>query len=808
MTSDSNERVQELFLQALDIEHEHRQTWLAQKCAGDQTLLKEVQSLLRHDNPSNDPLERGLNVGGESAKSGAESLPSEQTEKSPSIDSKAFLSNLSNVGILSQEEMESVSQALKSDPPDSDPKQLASSLVDEGKLTPYQASALLEGQPDLLIDKYLILDLIDVGGMGVVFKAIHRTMNRIVAIKMIDHQILATQDNVRRFQREVRVAATLEHPNIVRSYDADRANGAFFLVMEFVRGKTLQQIVKTNGPMSLESSVDCIVQSARGLLHAHDRGIIHRDIKPANLMRDTDGTIKILDLGLANIDPSLEKQKHDNASRPAFQASELTAHGTVLGTVSYMSPEQTLDARQADTRSDIYSLGCTWYFLLTGEPVYMSDTMIKTFLQHREAEIPSLRKTRPDVPESIDAIITRMLAKEPGDRYQSMGELIEAIEQTGIQPTPTQQRPINTGLDAAADEPTVNEPLTSATPASHTSRRSHTRSLFILGPTVITILAVLIFVAIYSGNLFSNNDKQSAPGRSPQTNLSYELASPADLLASGEYEWRVVERLPEPINSGVFVGGADMSGDELTIVYSQKLNDGGKNGYDFWMAQRASRDDPWGEPVRLGPEINNSHDQFRPFLSADGLTLEYLDTTTKKRMRCTRENNDSKWSTPVVNNLHGRNDANHQLSQNGLTLVTMIHSGKNKQDLWWAKRKSLDASWTPFVAFEAPINTLNSETKGTLSNDGRMLIFERTYLNEEASKKEKWRSFVVFRDNWDSSWSEPVLLDPQYPLKSNISDGTAMLLPDERSAIICSARPGSKASDFYLVRIVKKETGD
>ena len=803
MNSDSDQRVQELFLQALDIDSGHRAAWLAEQCGDDQELLKEVNSLLQHDNPSSDPLERGLNIS---------DAPVDANPKqgNSSVNSNVFLSKLSHVGILTAEEIESASKALNSDPPGSNPKQLAGSLVAEGKLTAYQASALLEGQPELLIDKYLILDLIDVGGMGVVFKAVHRTMNRIVAIKMIDPQILSTQDHVRRFQREVRVAATLEHPNIVRSYDADRANGAYFLVMEYVRGKTLLQIVKSKGPMSLEASVDCILQSARGLLHAHDRGIIHRDIKPGNLMRDSDETIKILDLGLANIDPSVGNKANTNASRPAIQASELTTHGAVLGTVCYMSPEQTLDARQADARSDIYSLGCTWYFLLTGEPVYSSDTIIKTFLQHREAEIPSVRQSRPDVPDSIEAIIIRMLAKEPGDRFQSMTELIDAIEQTGIKLAPTKPKSTIDIDDEAANGPVSPDEITQAGSHSLQERFESPRKLagvYLWGLVAVPILAALIYAAVYSGNLFSNNDKQTSdPSINNTTLVDDQLASPADLLASGKYEWRVTERLPAPINSGVFVGGADMSADELAIVYSQKLNDGGKDGYDFWMAHRTSKSEPWSEPARLGLQINNTRDQFRPFLSPDGLVLEYVDTITKKRMRCTRDSIDSTWSTPEENNLLGKNDANHQLSQDALTLVTMRHRGEGNQDLWWTRRKSFVEPWGSLTPFDSTVNTQNAETKGTLSNDGRMLIFERTFLDDETSEKKTWRSFVCIRKDWNSPWSEPVLLDPQYSLDSAIRDGTATLLPDERSAIICSARPGSKASDFYIARIVKKES--
>ncbi|MFK7777167.1 MAG: protein kinase, partial [Gimesia sp.] len=303
-------RLQELFLAALEQPENERSVWLAEQCGDDQDLLKNVQSLLNHDEPMNDPLEKGLNeaiVDFPSAEDSEEindSLQSEN-ENSITIDCDQFLAKLSDVGVLSPDEFHSVSESLSSDVNSSNPRQLASNLVSQGKLTEYQASALLKGQPELLIDKYVILDLIDVGGMGMVFKAIHRTMNRVVAIKMITQNLLSSPEQVQRFKREVRVAATLEHSNIVRSYDADQANGAHFLVMEYVRGANLDKIVKEKGPFSLEEATDCILQSAHGLSHAHKRGIIHRDIKPGNLMLQKDGLVKVLDLGLANIDDSL-----------------------------------------------------------------------------------------------------------------------------------------------------------------------------------------------------------------------------------------------------------------------------------------------------------------------------------------------------------------------------------------------------------------------------------------------------------------------------------------------------------------------
>ena len=446
MNENSGSRIPQLFAQALDVPAGERDAWLIEQCAGDETLLAEVRSLLEHDSPDDDPLERGV---GEVIDALPTTLAPEErsTEATvsdgPLLDSAAFLSKLSEVGVLSAEEIASLSQAVASGQEGSDSRQLASQLVNQGKLTEYQASALLKGQPELLIDKYLILDLLDAGGMGMVFKAIHRPMNRTVAVKMIAQHLLTSPDQVKRFQREVRVAATLEHPNIVRSYDADQSRGVHFLVMECVRGENLTRIVHRQGPLSVEQAVDCIRQAAQGLRYAQKTGVIHRDIKPGNLMLNDEGLVKVLDLGLANIDPSFQlrqsatetgNQNSPGAASPSV--GELTTAGAALGTVSFMAPEQSLDAHSADTRADIYSLGCTLFYLLTGEAPYQGDSIFKVFMQHREGEIPTLRDKRPDVPEKVEAVCRTMLAKSPADRYQSMGELLEAIDDCGVAPPP------------------------------------------------------------------------------------------------------------------------------------------------------------------------------------------------------------------------------------------------------------------------------------------------------------------------------------------------------------------------------------
>ena len=337
---------------------------------------------------------------------------------SSSLTIEQFLRAITNSGLMTEKEVESFQQSVSADT-SSDTPSLARELVQRQKLTLYQASVLLTERSDpLLLDRYIILDTIDSGGMGLVFKALHRSLDRVVALKTLPPSALDSEEKVKRFQREAKTAALLSHPNIVTTHDAHESNGVHFLVMEYVKGKDLRKVVKTLGPLPVATAVDYVLQAARGLEHAHAQGIIHRDIKPGNLLLDADGTVKVLDLGLARL---------ETLNGATETEEDLTAVGGVMGTAAYMSPEQAADTHDAGARSDIYSLGCTLYFLLTGKPPYKESTLVNTVVAHREKPIPPLSKGRDDVPEDVIGVYRRMMAKKPEDRYQSMTEVIEAL---------------------------------------------------------------------------------------------------------------------------------------------------------------------------------------------------------------------------------------------------------------------------------------------------------------------------------------------------------------------------------------------
>ncbi len=328
-----------------------------------------------------------------------------------------FLERLEESDVLDAQALEGV--RAKSGDLSADAEPFVKTLHQQGDLTAYQAKALWKDRGrKLTFGNYVVEDELGRGGMGVVLRARHRRMKRLVAVKVLPAEMTSDDEAIARFQREVEAAAQLTHPNIVAAHDADEINGQQILVMEFVDGRDLASVVKTKGPLSVEEAVDCVLQAARGLAYAHERGVIHRDIKPANLLLDAEGTVKILDMGLA---------RFSDAAEVGTQA-ELTGTGTVMGTIDYMSPEQALSTKTADARSDVYSLGMTLYYLLTGTPAFGGDSLMARLLAHREQPIPNLSDSRDDVPAELQAVFEKMVAKQADDRYQTMNEAIAALE--------------------------------------------------------------------------------------------------------------------------------------------------------------------------------------------------------------------------------------------------------------------------------------------------------------------------------------------------------------------------------------------
>jgi phosphate ABC transporter phosphate-binding protein len=339
--------------------------------------------------------------------------------KTHSVSREQFLQNLKDSGLYTPEKLQEMLASL-TETGEIGGEALARRLVRCGELTGYQAEAVLAGEfADLRIGAYDVLDLLGKGAMGTVYKARHRTMKRVTAVKVLAPEVAQHGTFAQRFQREVETLAQLSHANIVMAFDAGQSPTGPYLVMEFIQGHDLASEVKASGPLSVANALDCVLQAARGLEYAHHQGLIHRDIKPANLMRDSRGVVKVADLGLARI-------KNPQAVE---RDSALTQAGGIVGTVDYMAPEQAVDSTTVDPRADIYSLGCTLFYLLTGRPMFGGTSLMSLLLQHREAAPPPLQEPRPDVPEALNAVYLRMVAKKPDDRYATMTEVIGALEE-------------------------------------------------------------------------------------------------------------------------------------------------------------------------------------------------------------------------------------------------------------------------------------------------------------------------------------------------------------------------------------------
>ena len=384
----------------------------------------------------------------------------------------------------------------------------------------------------LVVGSYMVLDKIGRGGMGMVFKAQHRHLDRVVAVKILPPAISANPTSVQRFLREVEAAAKLNHPNIVRSFDADRDGNLISWSWSMWRVATWSQLVKSRGPLSVSQSVSCVVQAGRGLAHAHAVGITHRDIKPSNLLIDLKGTVKVLDMGLARIES-------ESAGNVANASDQLTKSGSIMGTVDYMSPEQAVNTRKADHRADIYSLGCTLFTLLTGKAMYPGETMMEKLLEHREASIPSLRKLRQDVPEQLEVVFRRMVAKKPDERQQSMtavvAELESALSANDQRAAPIQMAQAVTthqGSGFNFDETLKEAPA--AIPVGPPRRRLPVR----FGKKWLALVGMLAVVGVIFGVMRSRRPNRARSVASPNmTSKGTRVEAPVEPAAQMEPLW-------------------------------------------------------------------------------------------------------------------------------------------------------------------------------------------------------------------------------------------------------------------------------
>src|SRR5262249_8388746 len=314
------------------------------------------------------------------------------------------------------------------------PGEVTSALVREGLLTHFQAEQLLHGQErKLAIGKYKVLDCLGSGAMGTVYLCEHPQMKRLVAVKVLTAALAAKPDVVARFHREAKAMAAIDHPNLVHAHDMGEDGDTPFLVMDFVDGVSLQELVEQVGALSPLRAAHYVYQGAKGLQHVFESGLVHRDIKPGNFLVDRQGVVRLLDMGLARF-------FHDHEDILTLQYDD----NVMLGTVDYVAPEQVLDSHSVDIRADIYSLGATLYFLLAGHPLFPEGKKSEKLLWHQTRRPRAIRELRPDMAPELTAVLERMLNKKPSMRYQTPAEVIAALEpliQTPIPPPSEDEMP-------------------------------------------------------------------------------------------------------------------------------------------------------------------------------------------------------------------------------------------------------------------------------------------------------------------------------------------------------------------------------
>jgi serine/threonine-protein kinase len=404
-------------------------------------------------------------------------------------------------GVLNERQFEEVRTKVSGGEYPRDSIALAHRLVADQILTDFQAARLLQNKSHgFVVGGYVVLDRLGQGSKGRVFKAQHRLMGRLVALKVIAPQIASRASSIARFYREMRLLGRLDHPNVVRAFDAEQAGDLLYLVMEYVPGRDLERVLEDRGVLCANDVGSYMAQAALGLAHAHDRGIVHRDVKPTNLILSEEGQVKVLDLGLGAL------MEADS------ETSFATAAGRSVGTLNYMSPEQA-SASDVDGRSDLFSLGCTMYHLLTGQVPFPGATVVECLKRRAEGNPVPIADLRPDLPLQMVEVLDKLMAPRPENRFQTGSEAAEAL-QALLQPGQTNLRPegpraqnarINEIASAPGSNSTLATPPTpplspssdsSGVPDPDPSRLSSLLAVWpsLGSPLVIVILGVVIFL--------------------------------------------------------------------------------------------------------------------------------------------------------------------------------------------------------------------------------------------------------------------------------------------------------------------------
>lgn len=423
-----------------------------------------------------------------------------------------------------------------------DPREAADQMVQGGVITNFQAEQFLLGKwRGFTIGKFKLLERVGVGGMGQVFLCEHMFMKRRVAVKVLPPAKAEHPAALGRFYREARAAGLLEHANIVRTHDIDQDGNLHFIVMEYVDGANLLEIVRKFGPMEIGRAVHYVRQVAMGLEFAFKNGIIHRDVKPGNILIDRRGTAKILDMGLARF----FKDQSDNLTVKYDDK-------IVLGTADYVAPEQVANSHNVDVRADVYALGATLYFLLAGHPPFPTGTSSQKLIWHRTKDPTPIREIRPEVPAELGAIVMRMMAKDPLNRLQTPGEVADALTPfvpAKVGPPPVEEMPVlcTAAQDKTSASDTVSDTAQAATAESEVpvlvaaaggARGSRPHLMEQRGGTAIPVKPVAAVMSPFG----------SPPVGSGPALLDRRLPHPFDAVSSRP-QMPAITPMPEPVRS-------------------------------------------------------------------------------------------------------------------------------------------------------------------------------------------------------------------------------------------------------------------
>jgi eukaryotic-like serine/threonine-protein kinase len=342
--------------------------------------------------------------------------PTSRSSRSSVTTTAKFLAAIRRSGVLTGYQFAKVKAQVETGSYPQELSRLARRLIREEVLTEYQARHLLHNDnPGLVLGRYVVLDRLGRGSMGRIYKARHQFLGRIVALKVIDPEVAGTPTAVARFRREMLLLGGLDHPNIVRALDADQVGHNPFIAMEYLSGEGLDRLL-ARGPISPGKTLEYAVQVAQALAHAHSHGVVHRDIKPSNLMICDGGRLKILDFGIGAI----------MARWGEGTGRKLTSDGLSIGTVEYMSPEQAKGVT-LDGRSDLYSLGCVMYHLLSGRIPFLADSKLSSLAMRVGGQPDSIAELCPDLSPGLVKVVERLMASRPEDRYTDASEAAGAM---------------------------------------------------------------------------------------------------------------------------------------------------------------------------------------------------------------------------------------------------------------------------------------------------------------------------------------------------------------------------------------------